>query len=385
MNALSANDPIASGITTTLAAEPIAPAFTPAAPSGPSRRPALIIAGAAALVVGLATLWYFQSSAGRESTDSAFIDGHPVALAAQVFGRVSDVLVDDNQLVKAGQVVLRIDPADYQVKLDQAEAAKAQAESALAHARAQLPVIEATARQAAVQVKVAEANAHKTADDLHRYRELSENAVSRLVLDAAATQETVSSAQVDASRETAAAAAGQIALGETVIAAAEATVRAATAQVAQARLALSYCELKAPVSGYVTRKSVESGNLIQIGQPVLNLVTENLYVTANFKETQLTHLSPGQPVDITVDTFPGLTFKGRVDSRMAGTGSAFALLPPENATGNFVKVVQRVPVKIVFDREESSRLPKLALGLSVIATVHVSETPTSHTETSSIR
>jgi membrane fusion protein (multidrug efflux system) len=385
MNALSANDPIASGIRTTLVAEPVAPVFTPAAATGPSRRPALIIAGAAALLVGLAALWYFESSTGRESTDSAFIDGHRIALAAQVSGRVGDVLVDDNQLVRAGEVVLRIDPADYQVKLDQAEAAKAQAESALAHARAQLPVIAAIARQAAVQVKVAEANAHKTADDLHRYRELSENAVSRLVLDAAATQETVSSAQVDAAREGAAAAAGQIALGETAITAAEATVRAATAQVAQARLALSYCELKAPVSGYVTRKSVERGNFIQMGQPVLNLVNEDLYVTANFKETQLTHLSPGQPVDIAVDTFPGLTFKGRVDSRMAGTGSAFALLPPENATGNFVKVVQRVPVKIVFDREEISRLPKLALGLSVIATVNVSGTPASHPETSSIR
>ncbi|MEO6994774.1 MAG: HlyD family secretion protein [Lacunisphaera sp.] len=384
MNALSANDPLTSGIRTPLIAEPVAAISTPAAPSGHSRRPALIILGAA-LVVGLAALWYFQSSSGRESTDSAFVDGHRVALAAQVSGRVSEVLVDDNQLVNAGEVVLRIDPADYQVKLDQAEAAKAQAESALAHARAQLPVIQAIARQAAVQVKVAEANAHKTADDLHRYRELSENAVSRLVLDAAATQETVSSAQVDAAREGAAAAAGQIALGETAITAAEATVRAASSQVAQAHLALSYCELKAPVTGYVTRKSVERGNFIQMGQPVLNLVTKDLYVIANFKETQLTHLSPGQPVDITVDTFPGLTFKGRVGSLMSGTGSAFALLPPENATGNFVKVVQRVPVKIVFDREELSHLPKLALGLSVIATVNMNQTPASRTETSAIR
>lgn len=374
MNALSANDPLASGIRTPFVAESGAAVSTPAAPGGPSRRPALVIAGAVAFLVGLATLWYFESSKGRESTDSAFVDGHRVALAAQVSGRVSDVLVDDNQLVKAGQVVLRIDPADFQVKLDQAEAAKAQAESGLAHARAQLPVIEATARQADAQVKVAEANAHKMTDDLHRYRQLSENAVSRLVLDAAATQETVGNAQVDAAREGAAAAKGQIALGETAIATAEANLRTATAQVAQARLALSYCELKAPVSGYVTRKGVERGNFIQMGQPLLNLVTEDLYVTANFKETQLTHLSPGQPVDITVDTFPGITFTGRVDSRMAGTGSAFALLPPENATGNFVKVVQRVPVKIVFDREETSRLPKLALGLSVIATVNVSGT-----------
>jgi membrane fusion protein (multidrug efflux system) len=378
MNALSANDPLTAGIQTPLIAEPAAAVSKPAAPSGPSHRPVWLIVGTTALLAGLAALWYFGISTGRESTDSAFIDGHRVALAAQISGRVSEVLVDDNQLVEAGQVVLRIDPADYQVKLDQADAAKAQAESALAHARAQLPVIEASARQAAVQVKVAEANAHKTADDLHRYRELSENAISRLALDAAATQETVSSAQVDAAREGATATAGQIALAATAITAAEANVRAATAQVAQARLALSYCELKAPVSGYITRKSVERGNFIQMGQPVLNLVTEDFYVTANFKETQLSHLTPGQPVDITVDTFPGLIFKGRVDSRMAGTGSAFALLPPENATGNFVKVVQRVPVKIVFDREETGRLPKLALGLSVIATVNVSETSIQH-------
>jgi membrane fusion protein (multidrug efflux system) len=381
MNALSANDPLASGIRASLPAQPTVVAATPSLSRGKSRRPIALIATSSAMLIGLAAVWLYRSMPASESTDSAFVDGHRVALAAQVSGRVSEVLIDDNQLVQSGQIVLRVDASDYQVKLEQAEAAKAQAESALDHARAQLPVIQATARQAAAQVKVAEANARKTADDLHRYRQLSENAVSRLVLDAVSTQDTVSGAQVEAAHQAAIAADAQIALGQTAITAAEASVRAATAQVAQARLTLSYCELRAPVTGYVTRKNVERGNFIQPGQPLLNLVTEDLYVTANFKETQLTHLNPGQPVDITVDTFPGVSFKGRVDSRMAGTGSAFALLPPENATGNFVKVVQRVPVKIVFDRDEIHRLPQLALGLSVIATVDVSAPPAVSTQT----
>mgnify|MGYP001556026911 CR=1 FL=1 len=332
-----------------------------------------LVFAAAAVTAGVG--WLGWTTRGHETTDSAFVEGHHVALAPQASGRVSEVLVDDNQHVVAGQVVLRIDPADYRVKLEQAEAAQAQADGALAHARAQLPVVEAMASQARAQVKVAEANARKTADDLHRYQQLSDNAVSRIALDAVATQNTVGAAQADAAREAAIGAESQIPLAQTAVEAAEANVRAAAAQVAQARLNLSYCEVKAPVAGYVTRKNVEAGNFIQMGQPLLNLVTEELFVTANFKETQLTDLRPGQPATITVDTYPGVTFKGRVESRMAGTGSAFALLPPENATGNFVKVVQRVPVKIVFDRADLRRLPQLALGMSVIATVDTGRAP----------
>jgi membrane fusion protein (multidrug efflux system) len=365
---------------TTISADSAAPtAPASAVPQSPRRsgRVAAIITGALLVTAGLA--WLGWSSRATESTDSAFVDGHRVVMAAQASGRVSDVLVDDNQHVTAGQVLLRIDPADYAVKLEQAQAARAQAEGALAHARAQLPVIESGARQAAAQVKIAAANARRTADDLHRYQGLSENAVSKLVLDAASTQVDVGEAQLDAARQAAAGAVAQIALARTAITTAEASVAAAAAQVAQARLNLSYCEIKAPVAGYVTRKTVEAGNIIQSGQPLLNLVTDDRFVTANFKETQLTHLLSGQPATITVDTFPGLTFKGRVESRMAGTGSAFALLPPENATGNFVKVVQRIPVKIVFDHADNARLPGSALGMSVIATVDVSAPPTAAT------
>jgi len=354
------------------AAGPVDP---PAPPVHPRHRRLLATILALGGAAAAAACWLGWAPTATQSTDSAFVDGHRVAVAAQASGRVSAVLVHDNQHVAAGQVLLRIDPADYQVKLEQAEAAHAQAEGALAHARAQLPVIEAMARQAQAQVQVAEANARRTADDLHRYQQLSAEAVSRLTLEAAATQDAVSAAQVKAAREAAAGAAAQIALARTAIATAAASVRATAALVAQARLNLSYCELHAPVAGFVTRKGVEPGSYIQIGQPLLNLVTDDLFVTANFKETQLTHLHPGQPATITVDAYPGVTLTGRVDSRMAGTGSAFALLPPENATGNFVKVVQRVPVKIVFDRQDLNWLPRLALGMSVIATVDVGDHP----------
>jgi membrane fusion protein (multidrug efflux system) len=329
---------------------------------------AIVLAGLAGGVVLGGIGW---SSAGRESTDSAFVDGHRVAVATQAAGRVSEILVDDNQRVEAGQVLLRIDPADYDVKLQQAEATRAQAAGALAQARAQLPVTEAVALQAQAQVKVAEANARKNASDVQRFHRLSDDAMPRIALDAAETQSVASDAQLDAARHAAAAAKAQVGFARAAIGTAEANVRAAEAQVALARLARSYCELKAPVAGFVARKSVERGNFVQIGQPVLNLVQEDVFVTANFKETQLTHLQPGQPATLTVDTFPGVIFHGRVESRMAGTGSAFALLPPENATGTFIKVVQRVPVKIVFDAANRAQLTRLVVGLSVIATVDV--------------
>ncbi|HVU23429.1 MAG TPA: HlyD family secretion protein [Opitutus sp.] len=357
---------------TTPAARPVAPVA--AAPRHHSRMSAILLP-AFTIAVAAGAAWYAWPAAGRETTDSAFIDGHRVALAAQVPGRVSAVLVDDNQHVTAGQVLLRIDPADFDAKLEQALAARDQAVDGRAHARAQLAVTEAIARQSHAQVAIAEANARKTADDFGRYRELSADALPRIALDASKTQAAIGAAQAEAAHEAAAAADAQIALAKTAIATAGAAVRAAEAQVAQVRLALSYTEVKAPVAGWVTRKNVEAGDFIQTGQPVLNLVTDDLFVTANFKETQLAHLRPGQVATFTVDTYPGVTFAGRVDSRMAGTGSAFALLPPENATGNFVKVVQRIPVKITFDRAELDHLPKLALGMSVVATVDVSSTP----------
>lgn len=327
-----------------------------------------LVVASLAITLGV---WLALTARGRVSTDSAFVDGHRIAVAAQVPGRVSAVLVDDNQPVVAGQVLLRIDPADYQVKVDQAEAFRAQALGALAQARAQLPVTESLARQAAAQARVASANALKAKQELHRYRQLDDDSVARIVFDAFATQEAVASAQLEAAQQAAAGAEAQIALVQATVAAAQANLRASEALVAQAMLALSYTEVKASAAGYITRKSVEAGNFVQPGQPLINIVTNEIFVTANFKETEITHMRPGQAVRLTVDTYPGRTLRGVVDSRMAGTGSAFALLPPENATGNFVKVVQRVPVKIKLEPEDIHELPPLALGMSVVATVDV--------------
>jgi membrane fusion protein (multidrug efflux system) len=341
----------------------------------PRHRRSIAAAAAAVLfTLGLAALGVHQVgwvAPGTETTDDAFVDGHVVAASPQVAGRVVEVLVDDNQHVEAGQVLARIDPADYQVKVDQAVAARAQAEGQLVQARAQLPVTEAAARQTAAQVKVAEANAGKAVDDLRRYRQLSDQAIAKLTLNAAETQQATTAAQVEAAQQTAAGATAQVQLARAAIGTAEANLRAADAQVAQARLNLSYCEVKAAMPGYVTRRTVERGNYVQTGQPLMNLVPEQVYVTANFKETQLAHMRAGQPVTFTVDAYPGLTFRGHVDSLMNGTGSAFALLPPENATGNFVKVVQRVPVKILVDGGNDDPVHRLAPGMSVVPAVNV--------------
>jgi membrane fusion protein (multidrug efflux system) len=342
-----------------------------------------VAAAAVALTIGAAGFGLRQvgwGAPGVETTDDAYVDGHVVAAAPQVAGRVLEVLVDDNQHVEAGQVLARIDPADYQVKLEQALAARAQAQGQLTQARAQLPVTQSAAAQAAAQVKVAEANAGKAADDLRRYRQLSGDAISKITLNAAQTQQATTAAQLDAARQAAGGEAAKVELAKAAIGTAEANLKAADAAVAQARLNLSYCEVKADLPGFVTRKTVERGNYVQVGQPMMNLVPQRVYVTANFKETQLAHMRAGQAVTFTVDAYPRRTFRGRVDSVMNGTGSAFALLPPENATGNFVKVVQRVPVKIVLDGANDDAMHRLAPGMSVVPAVRVAEEGTKAVE-----
>jgi len=352
-------------------------AITPRNPQSPPLRRSLVVIVVAILaVIGAGGAWScYVVTAGTESTDSAYVDGHRIVVAPQAAGRIGEIMVNDNQSVVAGQILLRIDDADYVARLEQALASEAQSLGALSQARAQVPVIEAAVRQALSQVRVAEANARRAANDAHRYRKLDDTSVSQLMFDAIETQNLIGSAQVDAARQTAAGAEAQVAFAKAAIDTAEANVRSAKAQVALAKLNLSYCAVRAPVAGVITRKTVEAGNYVQVGQPLLNLVADQLFVTANFKETQLTQMRPGQKAVITVDTFPGERFVGQVDSIMSGTGSAFALLPPENATGNFVKVVQRVPVKIEFDYADAQRGTRLALGMSVIARVDVSARP----------
>ena len=282
------------------------------------RRPGVIVAIAVLAIVGIGYgAFAMFHSFTHESTDDAFIDVHFVSVAPKIAGRVAVVHVDDNQLVKKGDVLVEIDPRDFQV--------------AMAQAKANLAKDKATQVQANVN--------EKRAQDLFTKKVMS------------AQERDTNVATSDSSK---------------------ASVEADEAAVEQAELNLGYTKVIAPVDGYVTKEAVATGDYVQVGQAFMSLVPPRVWVIANFKETQLRNMQPGQPVDISVDAYPSLKLRGRVDSIQAGSGAAFSMLPPENATGNYVKVVQRVPVKIVLDEERQvQRL--LGPGMSVVPTVTVSD------------
>jgi len=441
------------------------PAVQPANPSPSSRRRRLIYAaifGAFVLAGGTVGLYYYLYSLWHEWTDDAFIEGHVIQVSSRVPGRVVQVLVRDNQDVKAGDLLVQIDPRDYEVRLAQARAALAaaeaqkktaetqvtlvkavtsssldqasagvkEAESGAAMARAGLEVAKsrqkqaeaglASARATAARAKAAAAAAGaeevRTASDLARYKELFEaKRISPQQFDAATAAATAAAAQHEAARQAIHAAEAGVVVAEADIkvaadnlkfseaqvaqadakvaeqqakladaqaaphriAAAESQLAAATADLArlralveQAELELSYTKVAAPEDGQVTRKAVEPGAMFQAGQAMMAVVPANVWVVANFKESALGRIRPGQKVEVTVDACSGKVFKAHVDSIQSGTGARFSLLPPENATGNYVKVVQRVPVKIVFDKPPDPAY-RLAPGLSVIPTVEI--------------
>lgn len=334
---------------------------------------ALATIAAVAAILWLGAAYLAPYAHGVQTTDDAYIDGHSVFAAPEVAGRVTEVLVDDNVPVKVGQLLVRIDPADYEAKYEQARGLCDQAKSQLKQTVAQLKVAKAAAAQLHAQVDVVEANLTKAVADLRRYQSLDGEAVSKLTLDAAESSVQSTKAQRAAAVASAAGADAQAELVETSIATAQAALTAARGAEQLASLNVSYCELRAPIDGYVSRKTVEAGDYVAIGQALLIVVPKQIYVTANFKETQLAGMRPGQKATITVDAYPGLTLTGHVDSEMAGTGSAFALLPPENATGNFVKVVQRVPIKILLDTDNSDAAHRLGPGMSVVPSISIAD------------
>jgi membrane fusion protein (multidrug efflux system) len=320
------------------------------------RRPIPLLVGAVAglAAIGGGLLWWLEARQ-YESTDDAFIDAHMVRVAPQVAGRVALVPVDDNQAVAPGQLLVKIDPAPLRAKLDQAEANRANAAGLLEQARAQRAVIEANAHQARANVGVAEANATNALAQLKR----SETLVAKLAASQSAFDDATAAARRTAAALVAAqrgleAAEAQFAVTRSQIDTAEATLRSAAAQTEQARLDLSYTEVVAS----------------EAGQNLIALVPLKVWITANFKESQLSLMRVGQPVEISIDAYPDKTFRGHVDSFQRGSGPAFSLLPPENATGNYVKVVQRVPVKIVFDEPLDAGRP-LGPGMSVVPSVKV--------------
>jgi membrane fusion protein, multidrug efflux system len=391
----------------------------------------LLLAGGGAVLAAIAGLFiYFHN---RESTDDAQVDGHITPLASKVYGRVSQVLVDDNQAVKAGQVLVKIDARDYQAAVDQAKAslllAESEARSAgvdvprtrenvlsgtssadaqLMAAQADVARAQATYEQAQTadlawaqaNVEKSEANAELAKADLARYRPLMEKGeISKQQYDAAKANADATASALKADKERLAQAQRNVDVAKAQLDAAKARVEQAKAELASARanvkqvsmkaadaqakiakveqaraaleatqLNLSYTEITAPVDGVATHKQVEPGQIVQAGQGLLVVVPlESVWVTANFKETQLKNMKPGQKAEVKVDTY-GKTFSGHVDSIAGATGSVLSLLPPENATGNYVKVVQRIPVKIVLDPIPQEKAV-LRPGMNVDATV----------------
>jgi membrane fusion protein (multidrug efflux system) len=231
-------------------------------------------------------------------------------------------------------------------------------------------VSEAKVARAQAAVTAAEAEAQRANDDLKRYENVESRAVSKSAIDLAQAQARSATADLEAAYSQTNAAEAEVTLSEAGVETATATVQQAEAKLQQAELNLSYTKIIAPLDGRVTARTVQPGNYVQPGQALLALVPKNVWVTANFKETQLTYMKPGQPVELRVDAYPNRKFKGRVDSLQAGTGARFSLLPPENAVGNYIKVVQRVPVKIVFDEELPTNLD-IAPGMSVVPKVKV--------------
>jgi len=275
----------------------------------PTSTRVLVIRCVLGLVVLIAAIWglcVLIHSFYYESTDDAFVDAHVVTVGTKLSNTVQDVLIDDNYEVKKGELLVQIDPRDYEVQLQEAQATYDKAKS-----------------------------------DFDRDAALS------------TTGGAISKQDLDATR---------------------ATFNVAAAQLEQAKLNLEYTRITAPVDGRITRKNVEPGDYIQTGETLFSIVPHDIWIVANFKETQLTYMLPGQPATIRIDAFPGKVFKGHVDSLQSGTGSYFSLLPPENATGNYVKVVQRVPVKIRFD-EAPEVQAAFAPGLSVVPEVNISVKP----------
>ncbi len=422
----------------------------------------LLAAGLVLLTASVFGVRYWLDARAHEATDDAFIDGSTIPVSPKVSGYIARVYVTDNQEVKEGDLLVEIDPRDFEARLAQAEAALAAGQARLKEAQANVELTRATGRasvqqasssvqkessgvesaraesaaeraktgqaasavvsaqasaaQAQAQVAAAEAEAARASADAERYRELNaKDEASRQQFDQAEAAARTADANLEAARKRAAAADAQVAEARARQSAEEETARSAQTQITtaqarvgealgrlsqantapqqvavsqaqaqtqvatieqlraaveEARLELSYTKIYAPASGRVTRKSVEEGALVQSGQGLMALVLGDVWVTANFKETQLDRMRPGQHVEIRVDAYPGRTFRGHVDSIQAGSGAAFSLIPPENATGNYVKVVQRVPVKIVFDKppDQSS---VLGPGMSVEPEVRV--------------
>ena len=401
------------------------PASEGAAPPNHKHRKLVVVLVVLGLIVA-GGLGYYLWTKDRISTDDAYVEGRIYSITPRVAGYVAQVLVEDNQKVEAGQTLVVLDPGDYEVAVASAKAALAEARATLTSLELGVPlelsqtgqrVRGAKAQLAALRQNLAAAQRDERAAsqdleralalkrlaalDLERISSLrKKKAVAQASLDQARTNFQTARAQERAARDRRAAAGKKrdalkadqervqasvelAATGEDLatiksrqVEAQQARVELAQARLRQAQLNLDYTRIKAPARGRITKKSLEPGKMVSPGQPLMAVVPldwSSLWVVANYKETQITRIRPGQKVRIAVDTYPDFTITGKVESIMAGSGAAFSLFPPENATGNFVKVVQRIPVKIVLDPPPGNQPPVLRVGMSVIPTVYTAD------------
>jgi len=342
------------------------------------RRPFVIIIGLLVLIaIAVGGFLYWLSIRNIESTDDAYTDGRAVAIAPQISGTVVSLDVRDNEFVHQGQALIHIDPRQYIDDRDQAkgalDTARAQYQGLQLGAEIARKNFPAQLQQAQAQLESAQATLARAQADYQRQRSLPKAATTQQEVDAVTATMKQAEAQVQQAQ-------AQVQenspvtqrIGETdaQVGQLKGQVEQAEARLNQAELNLSWTIVKAPQDGWVTRRNVEMGNYVTAGQQIFSIVSPQVWVTANFKETQLNLLRPGQPATITIDAYPSLDLHGHVDSIQLGSGSKFTAFPPENATGNYVKIVQRVPVKIVIDSGLDPSLP-LPLGISVTPTVTV--------------
>ena len=334
----------------------------------------ILIVVVTVLVVG--GVLYWLNARQFESTDDAFVDTHIVRIAPQVGGTLVKVANVDNRHVEAGTLLAEIQPTGPQAQLAEAQANVAQSLAQVAQSRAQVTAAVAQRNQAAAQARGPLATALKAEQDLARYQELARidrAAVASQQLDQARATARSTAADARAAQQAVTSADAQVAVAQKQVRANEAVVGARHAAVAQAQVTIGNASLQAPVAGQVVNRSVNLGSYVGPGTQLEALIPDNMWITANFKETQLTLMRIGQGVAIEVDAYPGVKFLGHVDSIQRGAGQAFSLLPAQNATGNYVKVVQRVPVRITFDIKNGPDPRHYAIGpgMSVVPTVKV--------------
>ena len=335
-----------------------------------SKKPLIILAVVAVILLIGAFIWWFATR-NQVTTDDAYTDGNAITIAPQVSGYVVQLAINDNVYVHKGELLVVIDKREYQAQVDAAQAQLGLAQAQLNAAQVQLDIARvqypAQYLQAKAQTSSAEANLKQAQAAYVRQHAVDQRATSQQNIDTADAQQQTARAsvqQAQAQQQTASLVPQQIRQTQATVEERRQQVRQAEAQLEQARLNLSYCEVRAPSDGWVTRRNVQYGSFLQAGVSLFSIVTPDVWVTANFKESQLERMRPGDKVNVEVDAYPKLELHGHIDSVQLGSGSVFSAFPAENATGNFVKIVQRVPVKIVID-DGMPRDQPLGLGLSV--------------------